>query len=166
MALIAGNTMLIKPSERDPGATMMIMELLNEAGCPPGVVNVIHGSYDAVNFICDHPDIKAISFVGSDKAGKHIYRRGCANGKRVQANLGAKNHAVVLPDADKETSINQLAAAAFGAAGQRCMALSVVVLVGKLYKPKYFSIIPIILFFQAVHKNGSQILLQKLKNCV
>lgn len=131
MALIAGNTSIIKPSEKDPGATMMLMELLNEAGCPPGVVNVIHGSHEAVNFICDHPDIRAISFVGSDKAGKHIYRRGCANGKRVQSNMGAKNHAVVLPDADKTTTIDQLAGAAFGAAGQRCMALSVAILVGE-----------------------------------
>lgn len=134
MALIAGNTSIIKPSEKDPGATMMLMELLNEAGCPPGVVNVIHGSHDAVNFICDHPDIRAISFVGSDKAGKHIYRRGCANGKRVQSNMGAKNHAVVLPDADKNATIEQLAGAAFGAAGQRCMALSVAILVGDAQK--------------------------------
>lgn len=132
LALIAGNTSIIKPSERDPGATMMLMDLLNEAGCPPGVVNVIHGSHEAVNFICDHPDIRAISFVGSDKAGKHIYRRGCANGKRVQANLGAKNHAIVLPDADKDASIDQLVGAACGAAGQRCMALSVVILVGTI----------------------------------
>lgn len=134
MALIAGNTSIIKPSEKDPGATMMLMELLNEAGCPPGVVNVIHGSHDAVNFICDHPDIRAISFVGSDKAGKHIYRRGCANGKRVQSNMGAKNHAVILPDADKTATIEQLAGAAFGAAGQRCMALSVAILVGEAQK--------------------------------
>lgn len=139
LALIAGNTSIIKPSERDPGATMMLMDLLNEAGCPPGVVNVIHGSHESVNFICDHPDIKAISFVGSDKAGKHIYRRGCANGKRVQANLGAKNHAIVLPDAIKEASIDQLVGAAFGAAGQRCMALSVVILVGT-YNISFFFI--------------------------
>jgi len=131
MALIAGNTMVLKPSERDPGATMMIMELLQEVGCPPGVVNVIHGTHDSVNFICDNPDIKAISFVGSDKAGKYIYARGAANGKRVQSNLGAKNHAVVLPDANKEATIEQLAGAAFGAAGQRCMALSVAILVGE-----------------------------------
>ncbi|KRT86151.1 hypothetical protein AMK59_662 [Oryctes borbonicus] len=131
MALIAGNSMLIKPSEKDPGATMLIMELLNEVGCPPGLVNVIHGSQDAVNFICDNKDIKAISFVGSDRAGKHIYQRGCDNGKRVQSNLGAKNHAIVLPDANKEATIDQLAGAAFGAAGQRCMALSVAIMVGE-----------------------------------
>lgn len=131
LALIAGNTMILKPSERDPGATMMLMELLSEAGCPPGVVNVIHGSRNAVNFICDEPAISAISFVGSDVAGKYIYERGCANGKRVQSNLGAKNHAILLPDANKKTSIDQLVGAAFGAAGQRCMAISVAILVGE-----------------------------------
>lgn len=83
LALIAGNTMVVKTSEKDPGATILIMELLKEAGCPPGVVNVVHGTVDAVNFICDNPDIKAISFVGSDVAGQHIYRRACGNGKRV-----------------------------------------------------------------------------------
>ncbi|KAJ8984430.1 hypothetical protein NQ317_012493 [Molorchus minor] len=131
LSLIAGNTMIIKPSERDPGATVLLMELLNEVGCPPGVVNVIHGSRSAVNFICDNKDIKAISFVGADQAGKYIYERGAANGKRVQSNMGAKNHGIVLPDADKETAINQIVGAAFGAAGQRCMALSVAILVGE-----------------------------------
>lgn len=131
MAVIAGNSSIIKPSERDPGATMMLMDLLNEAGCPPGVVNVIHGTTEAVNFICDHPDIRAVSFVGSDVAGKHIYRRATAHGKRVQANLGAKNHAIVMPCADREASIEQLVGAGFGAAGQRCMALSVAILVGE-----------------------------------
>lgn len=87
LALIAGNTMVIKTSEKDPGATVLIMELLNEAGCPPGVVNVVHGSVDAVNFICDSPDIRAISFVGSDVAGKHIYKRACGNGKRVSVDF-------------------------------------------------------------------------------
>nr|CAH7757226.1 unnamed protein product [Callosobruchus chinensis] len=134
LSLIAGNTILIKPSEKDPGATVLLMELLNEVGCPPGVVNVIHGAHDAVNFICDHPDIRAISFVGSDQAGKYIYERGAKNGKRVQSNMGAKNHCVVLPDANKETAINQVLGAAFGAAGQRCMALSVVILVGEAQK--------------------------------
>ncbi|KAG5898606.1 hypothetical protein JTB14_020982 [Gonioctena quinquepunctata] len=131
VSLIAGNTMIIKPSERDPGATMLLMELLNEIGCPPGVVNVIHGTHDSVNFICDNKDIKAISFVGSDRAGKYIYQRGAANGKRIQSNMGAKNHAIVLPDANKDSTIDQLIGAAFGAAGQRCMALSVAILVGE-----------------------------------
>lgn len=134
VATVLGNTSVIKPSERDPGACMMLMELLNEAGCPPGVVNVIHGAHDAVNFICDHPDIKAISFVGSDQAGKYIYERGSRNGKRVQSNMGAKNHGVVMPDANKENALNQLVGAAFGAAGQRCMALSTAVFVGEAQK--------------------------------
>lgn len=92
---------------------------------------VIHGTHDAVNFICDSEDIKAISFVGSDQAGKYIYKRGAASGKRMQCNMGAKNHAIVLPDANKNATIDQLIGAAFGAAGQRCMALSVAILVGE-----------------------------------
>lgn len=131
MALVCGNTMLMKPSERDPGATMMIMDLCKEAGFPPGIVNVIHGSVDSVNFICDNPSIRAISFVGSDIAGKHIYDRGSRNGKRVQSNMGAKNHGIIAPDCNRESTANQLVAAAFGAAGQRCMALSAAVFVGK-----------------------------------
>lgn len=129
-AAVCGNTSIIKPSERDPGACMLLVELLKEAGLPDGVVNVIHGEHEAVNFICDNPDIRAISFVGSDVAGKHIYERGSRNGKRVQCNMGAKNHGVVMPDANKENMLNQLVGAAFGAAGQRCMALSTAVLVG------------------------------------
>ncbi|KAI6184299.1 putative methylmalonate-semialdehyde dehydrogenase [acylating], mitochondrial [Aphelenchoides bicaudatus] len=131
LALVTGNTMVLKPSEQDPGAAMMLVELAKEAGVPDGCINVIHGQHDAVNFICDHPEIKAISFVGSDQAGKYIYERGCKNGKRVQANLGAKNHGVVLPDANKDATLNQLVAAGFGAAGQRCMALSTAVFVGE-----------------------------------
>ncbi|KAK9870284.1 hypothetical protein WA026_006371 [Henosepilachna vigintioctopunctata] len=134
LALITGNTMLLKPSERDPGATMLLMELLNEVGVPPGVVNVIHGTHDSVNFICDHEYIKAISFVGSDKAGKYIYERGARNGKRIQSNMGAKNHAIVLADADKDATINQIIGASMGAAGQRCMAISVCILVGESQK--------------------------------
>ncbi|XP_045773606.1 probable methylmalonate-semialdehyde dehydrogenase [acylating], mitochondrial isoform X2 [Maniola jurtina] len=130
-ALVTGNTYLIKPSEQDPGATLMMMELLQEAGAPPGVVNVVHGTHDTVNFICDNPDIKAVSFVGGDAAGKHIYTRASAAGKRVQSNMGAKNHGVIMPDANKEHTLNQLAGAAFGAAGQRCMALSTAVFVGE-----------------------------------
>ncbi|GAB0092758.1 Probable methylmalonate-semialdehyde dehydrogenase [Sergentomyia squamirostris] len=131
VAITCGNTSIIKPSERDPGATMMLMEMLNEAGCPPGVVNVIHGAHDAVNFVCDHPDIRAVSFVGSDQAGKYIYERAGRNGKRVQSNMGAKNHGVIMADANKENTLNQLAGAAFGAAGQRCMALSTAIFVGE-----------------------------------
>ncbi|KAI9566024.1 hypothetical protein GHT06_009823 [Daphnia sinensis] len=130
VALVCGNTYVIKPSERDPGACMMLVDMLREAGAPDGVVNVIHGAHDAVNFICDHPDIKAISFVGSDQAGQYIYERGSRHGKRVQANMGAKNHGVIMPDANKENTLNQLVGAAFGAAGQRCMALSTALFVG------------------------------------
>ena len=131
VATICGNTYVMKPSERDPTACMALVELLAEAGMPRGVVNVIHGQHDAVNFICDHPDIRAISFVGGDRAGKHIHQRGTANGKRVQCNMGAKNHGVIMADANKEYTINQLVGAAFGAAGQRCMALTTAVMVGE-----------------------------------
>jgi malonate-semialdehyde dehydrogenase (acetylating)/methylmalonate-semialdehyde dehydrogenase len=131
VATIAGNTCVIKPSERDPGASLILSELAAKAGFPPGVINIIHGSRRAVDFILDEPRIKAISFVGSNQAGEYIYARGSANGKRVQANLGAKNHAAVLPDCNKNHALNAIAGAAFGAAGQRCMALSALVLVGK-----------------------------------
>lgn len=134
MSLVCGNTMVMKPSERDPGATMMLMQLANEAGFPPGTVNVIHGAHDSVTFICDNPDIRAISFVGSDQAGRYIYERGSKNGKRVQSNMGAKNHGVIMPDANKEATLNSLVGAAFGAAGQRCMALSTVIWVGEARK--------------------------------
>ncbi|ELU38729.1 methylmalonate-semialdehyde dehydrogenase [Rhizoctonia solani AG-1 IA] len=98
MAVATGNTLVLKPSERDPGAAMIIAELCERAGIPPGVLNVVHGTVPTVNAICDHPAIKAISFVGGDKAGRHIFERGTMNGKRVQSNLGAKNHGVILPD--------------------------------------------------------------------
>ncbi|PIO52389.1 aldehyde dehydrogenase family protein, partial [Teladorsagia circumcincta] len=107
LALATGNTMIMKPSEQDPGACLMLAELAKEAGIPDGCVNIIHGQHDTVNFICDHPDIKAISFVGGDNAGKHIYERGGRNGKRVQSNMGAKNHGVVMPDCNKEQTLNQ-----------------------------------------------------------
>ncbi|WOO81886.1 putative methylmalonate-semialdehyde dehydrogenase [acylating], mitochondrial [Vanrija pseudolonga] len=131
LATVTGNTLVVKPSERDPGATMIIAELCERAGMPPGVFNVVHGSADTVNRICDDPAIKAISFVGGDNAGKHIYDRAIVKGKRVQANLGAKNHCVVMPDANKNLTLNAIAGAAFGAAGQRCMALSVAIFVGE-----------------------------------
>merc|ERR1719261_1278447 len=130
MAVTAGNTMVMKPSEKDPGAAMILAKLAQEAGLPPGVLNIVHGTHDCVNFLCDAPEIQAISFVGGDAAGKHIYARGTANGKRVQANLGAQNHAVVLDDAEPDATLKALVAAGFGAAGQRCMAISRVILVG------------------------------------
>ncbi|KAE9408241.1 methylmalonate-semialdehyde dehydrogenase [Gymnopus androsaceus JB14] len=131
MAAVTGNTLILKPSERDPGASMIIAELCQQAGLPPGVLNIVHGGAPTVNAICDDPAIKAISFVGGDRAGKHIYNRGTQNGKRVQANMGAKNHAIIMPDANKNLALNSLVGAAFGAAGQRCMAISVAVLVGE-----------------------------------
>ena len=131
MAIATGNTFLLKPSEQDPLVTMKLVKLALEAGVPAGVLNVVHGGADVVNAICDHSDIKAISFVGSTKVGTHVYNRASLNGKRVQCMMGAKNHAIVLPDANKEQTLNQLAGAAFGAAGQRCMALPVVIMVGE-----------------------------------
>ncbi|GAB1200834.1 hypothetical protein APSETT444_010214 [Aspergillus pseudonomiae] len=131
IATITGNCLVLKPSERDPGAAMILAELAKEAGFPAGVVNIVHGSAKTVDFILDEPAIKAISFVGSNRAGEYIYTRGSANGKRVQANLGAKNHAAVLPDCNKNHTLNAIVGAAFGAAGQRCMALSTVVMVGE-----------------------------------
>jgi malonate-semialdehyde dehydrogenase (acetylating)/methylmalonate-semialdehyde dehydrogenase len=130
VAVTCGNTFVLKPSEKDPGASLMLAELALEAGLPEGVLNVVHGTHDIVNAICDDDDIKAISFVGSNVAGMHIYSRAAAKGKRVQSNMGAKNHAIVMPDANVDATVNALIAAGFGAAGQRCMALSTVVFVG------------------------------------
>ncbi|KAK1834680.1 Aldehyde/histidinol dehydrogenase [Podospora conica] len=131
IATVTGNTLILKPSERDPGAALILAELVAAAGFPPGVVNVVHGAHRAVNFILDEPAIKAVSFVGGNAAGEYIFTRGSANGKRVQANLGAKNHAAVLPDCNKNQFLNAIVGAAFGAAGQRCMALSTLVMVGE-----------------------------------
>merc|ERR1712123_522369 len=131
VALMCGNTYILKPSERVPGAGHRLVELMLEAGLPAGCLNIVHGSHDTVNFICDNKHIRAVSFVGGNGAGEHINRRGAGeNGKRVQSNMGAKNHGVIMPDANKEYTINQLVGAAFGAAGQRCMALSTAVMVG------------------------------------
>jgi len=131
MAIACGNTFVLKPSEQDPLVTMELVKLALEAGIPKGVLNVVHGAVDVVNAICDHPDIKAISFVGSTHVGTHLYQRASLAGKRVQCMMGAKNHAVVLPDAHQQQTLNALIGAAFGAAGQRCMAVAVAVLVGE-----------------------------------
>jgi len=131
LAITCGNTFLLKPSERNPGASMRITQLAHEAGVPKGVLNVIHGTHDAVNFLCDDKNVKAISFVGGDAAVRHIHARATAHGKKVQSNMAAKNHACIMPDANKRATINALAGAAFGAAGQRCMALSTAVFVGE-----------------------------------
>ncbi|XVF01476.1 hypothetical protein REPUB_Repub04eG0092500 [Reevesia pubescens] len=130
VAVTCGNTIVLKPSEKDPGASIMLAELAMEAGLPEGVLNIVHGTNEIVNAICDDVDIKAISFVGSNTAGMHIYGRASAKGKRVQSNMGAKNHGIVMPDANKDATLNALVAAGFGAAGQRCMALSTIVFVG------------------------------------
>ena len=131
IAVACGNTFVLKPSEQDPSSTMLLVDLAHQAGLPEGVLNVVHGGADVVNMLCDHPDIKAISFIGSTKVGTHVYRRASEAGKRAQSMMGAKNHCVVLPDSNKEQAINNLIGAAFGAAGQRCMANSVVVLVNE-----------------------------------
>src|SRR3984957_5253726 len=131
MAIVCGNTFVLKPSEQDPLTPMLLAELALQAGVPPGVLNIIHGGKRAVDAICTHPDIAAVSFVGSTPVGTHVYELASRHGKRVQCMMGAKNHAVVMPDANKEQSLNSLVGATFGAAGQRCMATSVTVLVGE-----------------------------------
>jgi malonate-semialdehyde dehydrogenase (acetylating)/methylmalonate-semialdehyde dehydrogenase len=134
-AIACGNTFILKPSEKDPSASIFMAELLAEAGVPDGVFNVVHGDKVAVDRILEHPDIKAISFVGSTAIAKHIYETGTRNGKRVQALGGAKNHMVVLPDADVDMAADAAVSAAYGSAGERCMAVSVVVAVGDVADP-------------------------------
>lgn len=121
LVIATGNTAVLKPSERDPGAAVILAELVKEAGVPPGVINLVHGKVPTVNKLLEHPVIKAIQFVGSSKAGDYIYKKGTENKKRVQANLAAKNHVVVVPDANKNQFINSLVGAFAGAAGQRCI---------------------------------------------
>ncbi|WP_028112017.1 CoA-acylating methylmalonate-semialdehyde dehydrogenase [Ferrimonas kyonanensis] len=131
MAIACGNGFVLKPSEQDPMTPMLLAELFEQAGAPKGLLNVVHGAKEVVDQILTHPDIKTISFVGSVPVGQYIYKTGTANLKRVQAFAGAKNHMVVMPDADKDTVINQLVGSSVGAAGQRCMAISVAVFVGE-----------------------------------
>ncbi|MCM8556323.1 CoA-acylating methylmalonate-semialdehyde dehydrogenase [Sphingomicrobium sediminis] len=130
-AIAVGNAFILKPSEKDPSVPMRLAELMKEAGLPDGILNVVHGDKEMVDAIIEHPDIKGISFVGSSPIAQYIYSGGTANGKRVQAFGGAKNHGVVLPDADLDQVVNDLTGAAFGSAGERCMALPVVVPVGE-----------------------------------
>jgi malonate-semialdehyde dehydrogenase (acetylating) / methylmalonate-semialdehyde dehydrogenase len=130
MAIACGNTFVLKPSERDPSASLLLAELWAEAGLPEGVFNVLQGSKDAVDGLLEHPDVAAVSFVGSTPIAKYIYGQATSQGKRVQALGGAKNHAIVLPDADLDYASDQLVAAAFGSAGERCMAISAAVTVG------------------------------------
>ena len=143
MAIACGNTFILKPSEKDPSCALHLAELAKEAGLPDGVLNVVNGDKEAVDAILDHPDIPAISFVGSTPIAQYIYSTGAANGKRVQALGGAKNHMVVMPDADLDQAADALMGAAYGSAGERCMAISVAVAVGDagdrlmdLLKPK------------------------------
>jgi malonate-semialdehyde dehydrogenase (acetylating)/methylmalonate-semialdehyde dehydrogenase len=131
VAIACGNTFILKPSERDPSAALLIAEMLKEAGLPDGVFNVIHGDKLAVDTILQHPGIAAVSFVGSTPIAEYVYRTGTATGKRIQALGGAKNHLIVMPDADLDQAADALVGAAFGSAGERCMAISVAVAVGK-----------------------------------
>jgi malonate-semialdehyde dehydrogenase (acetylating)/methylmalonate-semialdehyde dehydrogenase len=130
IAIAAGNAFVLKPSERDPSASLFMAELLKQAGLPDGVFNVVQGDKLAVDALIEHPDVKALSFVGSTPIAQYIYERGAHFGKRVQALGGAKNHMVVMPDADLEQAVDALVGAAYGSAGERCMAVSVAVLVG------------------------------------
>ncbi|MGP5569596.1 CoA-acylating methylmalonate-semialdehyde dehydrogenase [Pseudomonas helleri] len=130
MALVCGNCFILKPSERTPSATLFIAQLLHEAGLPPGVLNVVNGDKEAVDALLFDPRIQAVSFVGSTPIAEYIYRTASAQGKRCQALGGAKNHAIVMPDADLDNAVNSLLGAAFGSSGERCMALSVAVAVG------------------------------------
>ncbi len=130
LAIACGNTFILKPSERDPSAPMFAWKLLMDAGLPEGVMNVVHGDKEAVDAILDHPDIAAVSFVGSTPIAEYVYRRGTQAGKRVQALGGAKNHMIVMPDADMDQAADALMGAGFGSAGERCMAISVAVPVG------------------------------------
>ncbi|SAI70910.1 methylmalonate-semialdehyde dehydrogenase [Bordetella ansorpii] len=131
VALACGNTFILKPSERDPSAGLFMARLLTEAGLPDGVFNVVNGDKEAVDALLHHPEVEALSFVGSTPIAQYIYQTGAGNGKRVQALGGAKNHMVVMPDADLEQAVDGLVGAAYGSAGERCMAISVAVLVGE-----------------------------------
>jgi malonate-semialdehyde dehydrogenase (acetylating) / methylmalonate-semialdehyde dehydrogenase len=135
LALVAGNTFVLKPSERDPSASLLLAELTADAGVPAGVLNVVQGDAEAVGALIDHPDTAAVSFVGSSAIAGQVYARAAAAGKRVQALGGAKNHMVVLPDADLDAAADALASACFGSSGQRCMAISTAVAVGECADP-------------------------------
>ena len=131
ISIAVGNTFILKPSEKDPTVPVKLAELMMEAGAPKGVLNVVHGDKVSVDAILDHPDIKAVSFVGSSDIAHYVYSRGTQNGKRVQAMGGAKNHGIIMPDADIDQAVKDISGAAFGSAGERCMALPVTVPVGK-----------------------------------
>lgn len=132
LAIACGNTFVLKPSERTPLLANKLAELFKEAGLPDGVFNIVHGAHDVVNGILEHKDIKAVSFVGSQPVAEYVYKTASANGKRVQALAGAKNHSIVMPDADLDLTVKEIISASFGSAGERCMACSVVVAVGEV----------------------------------
>ncbi len=135
VAIVCGNTFILKPSEKVPLSAMRLGELLTEAGLPPGVFNIVHGDKECVDALLEHPKVAAVSFVGSTAIAKYVYEKGTANGKRVQSAGGAKNHLIIMPDADINLSVKALAASAYGCAGQRCMAGSVAVAVGSVADP-------------------------------
>ncbi len=132
LALVCGNTFVLKPSERDPSASLLLAELLREAGLPDGVFNVVQGDREAVDALLVHPVVQAVSFVGSTPIARHVHDTAARHGKRVQALGGAKNHMVVMPDADPDLAVDAVIGAAFGSAGERCMAISVLVAVGDM----------------------------------
>lgn len=135
IALVCGNTFVLKPSDRTPLSSVRLAELLEQTGLPPGVLNLVYGAKEVVDQLIDSPDVRAISFVGSYPVAKYVYERGCARGKRVQAMAGAKNHLIVMPDADLEQAAGAIMSSAFGNAGERCLAGSVVVAVGEIADP-------------------------------
>jgi malonate-semialdehyde dehydrogenase (acetylating)/methylmalonate-semialdehyde dehydrogenase len=134
-AIACGNAFILKPSERDPSPSLLLAELAKESGVPDGVLNVVHGDAEAVDAILAHPDVAAVSFVGSTPIARHVYEEGARHGKRVQALGGAKNHMIVLPDADVAAAADAAISAGYGSAGERCMAISVVVAVGDVADP-------------------------------
>jgi len=135
LAIACGNTFVLKPSERTPMLANRLAELFKEAGLPDGVLNIVHGAHDVVNGLLAHPDVKAISFVGSQPVAEYVYKTAASHGKRVQALAGAKNHSIVMPDADLDLAVKEIINAAYGSAGERCMATSVVVAVGEIADP-------------------------------
>ncbi len=132
LAIACGNTFVLKPSERTPLLANRLAELFQEAGLPEGVLNIVHGAHDVVNGVLEHPDVRAVSFVGSQPVAEYVYKTASAHGKRVQALAGAKNHSIVMPDADLDLTVKEIINASFGSAGERCMACSVVVAVGEI----------------------------------
>lgn len=135
LAIACGNTFVLKPSERTPLLANRLAELFTEAGLPEGVFNIVHGAHDVVNGLLEHSTVKAISFVGSQPVAEYVYKTGTAHGKRVQALAGAKNHSIIMPDADLDLAVKEVTSAAFGSAGERCMAAAVAVVVGDVAEP-------------------------------